>query len=86
MGSLADNKGSSGLEIRRRIKKVTETFRRLWRVWAVKGLPLKLKGLPYSAFIHSVLVYNCEVWNITDTEIKALMGGNGYLMRRLVGE
>ena len=32
LGSLTDKKGSSGPEIRRRIKKATETFRRLWRV------------------------------------------------------
>ena len=34
LGSLTDNKDSSGPEIRRRIKKATETFRRLWRVLA----------------------------------------------------
>ena len=33
-----------------------------------------------------MLLYNCEVWNITETEIKALVGRNGYLRRRLVGE
>ena len=86
MGSLPDDKGSSGPEIRRRIKQATETFRRLWRVWAMKGLPLKLNGRLCSAFVHSVLLYNCEVWNITETEMKALVGRNGYLMRRLVGE
>ena len=86
LGSLTDKKGSSGPEIRRRIKKATETFRRLWRVWAMKGLPLKLKGRLYSAFVHSVLMYNSEVWTITETEMKALVGRNGYLMRRLVGE
>jgi len=32
-----------------------------------------------------VFSYNCEVWNITETEI-ALMGRNEYLIRRLVGE
>ena len=52
----------------------------------MKGLPLKLKGHLYLAFVHSVLLYNCEVWNITETEMKALVGRNGYLMRRLVGE
>ena len=60
LGSLTDKKGSSGPEIRRRIKKATETFRRLWRVWAMKGLPLKLKGRLYSAFVHSVLMYNSD--------------------------
>ena len=52
----------------------------------MKGLPLELKGGLYSAFVHSVLLYNCEVWNITETGMKALAGRNGYLMRRLVGE
>ena len=52
----------------------------------MKGLPLKLKGRLYSAFVHSALLYNSEVWTITETEMKALVGRNGYLMRRLVGE
>ena len=52
----------------------------------MKGLPLKLKGRLYSAFVHSVHLCNGEVWNITEIEMKALVGGNGYLMRRLVGE
>ena len=77
LGSLTDKKGSSGPEIRRRIKKATETFRRLWRVWAMKGLPLMLKGRLYSAFVHSVLLYNFEVWTITETEMKAAVGRNG---------
>ena len=33
-----------------------------------------------------MLLYNSEVWTINETEIKALEGKNGYLMRRLVGE
>ena len=32
------------------------------------GLPLKLKGRLYSAFVHSVLLYNKEVWTITETD------------------
>ena len=43
----------------------------------MKGLPLKLKGRLYSAFVHSVLLYNREVWNITETEMKALVEGMG---------
>ena len=39
-----------------------------------------------SSFVHSVLLYNSEVWTITETEMKALVGRNGYMMRRLVGE
>ena len=45
-----------------------------------------LSSTLYSAFGHSVLLCNCEVWNITETEMKAVVGRNGYLMRRLVGE
>ena len=52
----------------------------------MKGLPLKLKSQLYSAFVHSMLLYNSEVWIINETEMKALVGRNGYMMRRLVGE
>ena len=33
-----------------------------------------------------MLLYNCEVWNIAETEMKALVGRNGHPMRRLVGD
>ena len=33
-----------------------------------------------------MLLHKYEVWNITETERKALVGRNGNLMRRLVGE
>ena len=51
-----------------------------------KRTAFELKGRLYSAFVHSVLLYNSEVWTITETEMKALVGRNGYPMRRLVGE
>ena len=76
MGPLSDDRGyergSSGPEMRRRIKKATETFRRLWRVWAIKRLPLKLKGRLYSAFVQSVLLYNREVWTVNETGMQTL--------------
>ena len=51
-----------------------------------EGIAIEAKGRLYSAFVHSVLLYNSEVWTVTETEMKALVGRNGYLMRRLVGE
>ena len=82
LGSLTDNKGSSGPQIRRRIMNASKTLGRLWRLWAMEGLPLELKGRLYSAFVHPVDLYNSEVWIITETEMKALVERNGYLMRK----
>ena len=50
----------------------------------MKGLPLKV--VCTFVFVHSMLLYSSEMWTITETEMKALVGRNGYLMRRLVGE
>ena len=46
-------------------------------------MPLKLKGRLDSGF--SVRLYNCEVWNNTETEMKALMG-NGVPDEKVVEE
>ena len=51
-----------------------------------EGIALGAKRSSVPAFVHSVLLYSCEVWNITETEMKALVGRNGYMMRGLVGE
>ena len=82
LGSLTTAKCSSGPEIRRRILKAGVVYSKLWRIWAMKGLSLKLKGTLYSAFVHSEILYNCEVWVINKGEMEALEGKNVYLMRK----
>jgi len=84
LGSLTVPKGSSGPEIRRRIKKAGEAFRSVWQLWKMKGIPLKLKGPLYSAFVHSAMLYNCEFWSINKSELEDLEAKNVYLMRKLV--
>ncbi len=49
----------------------------------MKGLSLKLKGRLYSAFVHLVLLYNCEVWCITKGQLEDLEARNMYLMRKV---
>jgi len=84
----------SQLKARRttRAKAVLERGEKLFDVEQVEvrrcseGVAKVCGSFLYLAFVHSVLLHNCEVWNITETEMKALVGRNGYLMRRLVGE
>ena len=86
LGSLTNNKGESGPEIRRRIIKAGEVCRSLGKVWKMKGLSLKLKGRLFAAFVLSVLLYNSEVWVIGKREMEDLEGKVVYLMRKVVGE
>ena len=44
------------------------------------------EGIAFEAKRSSVLGVCSFHWSITETELKALVGRNGYLMRRLVGE
>ena len=57
----------------------------MWQLWKLKGIPLKLKGRLYSAFVHSAMLYNCEVRSVNKSELKDLEAKNVYLMRKLVG-
>ena len=50
-----------------------------------EGAALKLKGRLYSAFVLSAMLYNCDVWNITKSELKDLEAKNVDLMRKVVG-
>ena len=45
----------------------------------MKELSLKLKGRLYLAFDLSAMLYNCEVWNITKSELKDLEAKYVYL-------
>ena len=84
LGTLTIAKGSSGPEIRRRIRKARAAFIEGWNMWKMKGLSKRLKGKLYSAFVHSVLLYNCEVWVIGKGEMEALEAKNVYLMRKVI--
>ena len=50
-----------------------------------EGAVVEAKGRLYSAFVLSAMLYNCEVWNITKSELKDLEAKNVYLMRKVVG-
>ena len=82
LGSLTNNKGESGMEMR--IIKAGEVCRSLGKVWKMKGLSLKLKGILFSAFVLSVLLYNSEVWVIGKRKMKDLEGKVVYFMRKVV--
>ena len=86
LGSLTTAKGDSSAEIRRRIIKAGDVCRSLGKVWSMKGLPSKLKGRLFAAFVLSVLLYNSEIWVIGKKEMEALEGKVVYLMRKVVGE
>ena len=53
-------------------------------MWGTKGLSRKLKGRLYSTFVLSVMLYNCEVWTINKSDMKALEGKHVYLMRQVL--
>ena len=50
----------------------------------MKGLSKRLKRKLYSAFVHSALLYDCEVWVIGKGEMEALEAKNVYLMRKVI--
>ena len=84
LGSLTTTRCSSSPEIRRRILKAGAACRNLREVWGTKGLSRKLKGRLYSTFVLSVMLYNCEVWTINKSDMKALEGKHVYLMRQVL--
>ena len=57
-----------------------------WKMWKMKGLSFRLKGRLYSVVVHSVLLYNCEVWVIGKGEMEALERRHTYLMRKAAGK
>lgn len=84
LGSMIDGTASASLEIRRRIALATTTFGSLNRIWRSNELSWKTKASLYKALILSIMLYNAEVWPITEQQLKSLEGAHYRMQRRML--
>ena len=70
--SLVEDNLEMSTEISARIKKASSAFGSLTKLFNNKNLTLSLKGQVYSVLIVTILLYGCEVWNLTAYDEKRL--------------
>ena len=85
LGSMTTSDCASSEEIARRMILAETTFWRLKKIWDMKGLSLKLKARLYSALVLSVMLYNCEVWTITEREMEVLEAKHVGFLKKIFG-
>ena len=68
LGSLLDTKE----DISRRKQLVIEAMKRHKKIYKSKYLSLKQKIRHFNMYIQAIMLYNCELWTMTDTLNKAI--------------
>ena len=86
LGSTENDDASMGDELTKRINKATYSFNSLCTsVFTNKKVRLKTKLRTYNALILSTLLYGCQSWAITTTDIKKLEVLQQNCLRRILG-
>lgn len=59
-------------DIRKRIAMACASFRRLDNIWKVTNISREIKVSLFKSLVPSVLLYGCEMCNLTKTEVKKI--------------
>ena len=85
LGSMADGKGGTEVDVKARIGKARAAFTQLGKVWRARKISRKTKLRLFNACVKSVLLYGCETWKATATVIKKLQTFVNRCIRRILG-
>ena len=72
LGCLVEDNLEMSTEITTRIRKASSAFGSLSKLFKDETLTLTVKGQIYSVLIVTILLYGCEVWNLTAHDEKRL--------------
>ena len=73
LGSIIEEDGSAGVEVRSRMKKAGHSYGVLKKpLWSQAGVSLKRKGQVYTAVVLSTLLYGAEAWALSKLEMRRL--------------
>ena len=84
LGSIIDNEGGTGAEVKSRIGKAQAAFTSLARIWRTKDISLKTKLRIFNSNVKTVLMYGCETWNASQTCVKRIQVFINKCLRRLL--
>ncbi|RHY31971.1 hypothetical protein DYB32_002987 [Aphanomyces invadans] len=82
LGSLLhDNK-----DIQKRKTLVQASFRNMWKLWLRRDhIAEKTRLRLYDSYVKPILLYNCGIWALTQTELKTLEQFHRHQLRSLLG-
>ena len=74
LGTKCMNDGSMTEEVLRRIGKAAHVLASLTNVWKDNSIPMKLKVRLWDSLMISILLYGCELWTLSKSDLKMLDG------------
>ena len=84
LGSVIDKKGGTTADIMARISKARVAFKSLDKVWRDRTVTAKTKCRLFTSNVKSVLLYGCETWSLTQSDIKKLQTFINGCLRKII--
>ena len=84
LGSIVDDKGGTGADIKARIGKARIAFSSLNKVWKDRNISRKTKIKLFNSNVKSVLLYGSETWSLTKTLTSKLQVFINTCLRRIM--
>ncbi len=74
LGTKCVNDGSMTEEVLRRVGKAAHVLASLSNVWKDNSIPVKLKVRLWNSLMISILLYGCELWTLSKSDLGLLDG------------
>ena len=84
LGSIVDETGGTGADIKARITKARNAFTLLGKIWKDRNISTKTKCRLFSSNVKSVLLYGCETWNLTKSPLNKLQTFVNTCLRKIL--
>lgn len=84
LGSLISNSGGSKEDIQYRLCKAKQAYGMLNKFWLARSISTRTKINVFNTNVKSVLLYGCETWNLTKSEIQSMQAFVNRCLRRIL--
>lgn len=84
LGAVITTSGGSGADIANRIKKATQAYGQLKKIWNSSTLSRRVKLNIFNSNVRSTLLYGCETWNAAPRDMHALQVFINKCLRRIL--
>ena len=84
LGSVVDELGGRGADIKARMSKARNAFVSLGKVWKDRSITTKTKCRLFNSNVKSMLLYGCETWKLTKFPLTKLQTFVNTCLRKIL--
>jgi len=84
LGSVVNELGGRGADIKARMSKARNAFVSLGKVWKYRSITTKTKCRLFNSNVKSMLLYGCETWKLTKAPLNKLQTFVNTCLRKIL--